>query len=169
MLGTYRNDDGGSCGGCPTQVLFDKTGALLYTASSDKGFFSWAVTGPQQQTTYETPGDDREYWYLEQSLAKGLLLTGDDKTIKLFDATSRALLRTIQADSLTWSTASFAADGEQIAVGTDQGTILIYDTDTGQLLQVLQGLVQNEADTGYEYDVNSYWDHFIAEYFMEKK
>ncbi len=167
-IGSYRVEDRGSCGGCPTQVLFGERSDKLYTAAHDKGFYLWDIATQKIAKTYEAPGEDREYWFLDRSKNKGLLLTGDDRHIKLYGESSGKVLKTISSDSITWTKATFSPDGEQIAVGTDEGTVQLYATDTGKKTGFLQGLVQNEADNGYEYDVNSYWDHFLAEYFKLK-
>ncbi|KAH8797868.1 hypothetical protein F5884DRAFT_825522 [Xylogone sp. PMI_703] len=63
----------------------------------------------------------------------------DDRTIKLWDATTGDLQKTLAGHS-DWVTAvAFSPDGKQIASGSDDWTIKLWDATTGDLQKTLAG------------------------------
>ena len=64
------------------------------------------------------------------------LLSGDDKTLKLWDAQTGQLLQTLQGGA---NSVAFSPDGTRLLSGSWDNTLKLWDAQTGQLLQTLQG------------------------------
>ncbi|OAI41768.1 hypothetical protein AYO41_01385 [Verrucomicrobia bacterium SCGC AG-212-E04] len=62
----------------------------------------------------------------------------DDNMIKLWDAASGALVRTIRADGAVKCVA-FSADGTQVASGSEHNAIKVWDAASGALVRTLEG------------------------------
>ena len=68
------------------------------------------------------------------------MLSGSwDKTIKLWDAATGALIRTFEGHSDgVWSVA-FSPDGDRVLSGSDDKTIKLWDAATGALIRTFEG------------------------------
>ena len=65
---------------------------------------------------------------------------GDDKTLKLWDAGSGALLRTFQGGHLGRVTsAAFSPDGRHVLSGGGEGSLNLWDATSGALLHTING------------------------------
>ena len=64
---------------------------------------------------------------------------GDDKKIKLWDATSRKLVNDLEGHSGSVSAIDFRPDGKLLASCGDNSEIFIWDVRTGRLIQSLRG------------------------------
>ena len=93
----------------------------------------------------------------------------DDRTIKLWDARSGALLRTLEGHRNWVSSVAFAPDGSTLASGSYDSTIKLWDARSGALLRTLEGhtsLVRSVAfapdgktlASGSEYKTIKLWD-----------
>ncbi len=72
---------------------------------------------------------------------------GDDKTIRLWDATSGTLLRILEGhtDAVYIYSVSWAPDGSMLASGSSDNTIRLWDVASGTPLRILEG----HTDTVY--------------------
>lgn len=92
---------------------------------------SWRTVSPSDSIAYDltfSPDGTR--------LASG----SNDGTIKIFDASSFALLRRIQVMKIgAVRSVAFSPDGRELASGDTEGLVKIWDPDTGALLDTLSG------------------------------
>jgi WD40 repeat protein len=70
---------------------------------------------------------------------KTLASASADKTIKLWDTTTRQLLRTLTGHSAAVWSVAFSPDGRTLASASDDKTIKLWDSASGQLLRTLTG------------------------------
>lgn len=70
-----------------------------------------------------------------------------DKTIKIWDADTGALIKTLTGHSGNVRSIAFSPDGNRLASGSDDFTIKIWDTGSGALIKTLEGR------TGFVYSV----------------
>ena len=68
-----------------------------------------------------------------------LLSGSDDKTLKLWDAATGALLRTFEGHSDQVRSVAFSPDGTRLLSGSDDRTLKLWDAATGALLRTLEG------------------------------
>ena len=62
-----------------------------------------------------------------------------DGTLKLWDARSGRLLRTLEGHSLTVSSVAFSPDGSTVVSGSEDRTLKLWDVRSGRLLRTLEG------------------------------
>ncbi|KAL2884896.1 Vegetative incompatibility protein HET-E-1 [Ceratocystis lukuohia] len=70
-----------------------------------------------------------------QKLASG----SEDKTVKIWDATSGTCLRTLWGHGGDVTSVVFSNDGQRLASGSDDKTIKVWDATSGVCLQTLEG------------------------------
>ncbi|KJZ69826.1 hypothetical protein HIM_10779 [Hirsutella minnesotensis 3608] len=70
-----------------------------------------------------------------QRLASG----SEDRSIKVWDATTGACLQTLEGHGNWVKSAVFSPDGQRLASGSDDGTVKVWDAATGACLQTLEG------------------------------
>ncbi|KAH9205082.1 WD40-repeat-containing domain protein, partial [Leptodontidium sp. 2 PMI_412] len=69
---------------------------------------------------------------------KQVVSGSDDKTVRLWDSATGALLTLEGHSDWVWSVA-FSPDGKQVVSGSDDETVRLWDAATGALLQTLEG------------------------------
>lgn len=71
-----------------------------------------------------------------------LLASTDETTVKLWDAGSRTLVRSLQGHASTVWGIAFAPSGALLASASDDNMVKLWDAGTGQLLRTLEGHTQ---------------------------
>ncbi len=69
-----------------------------------------------------------------------LLTSSENGTMTLWDYTRQQPLRTFEGESFVWAVV-FSPDGEYLASGYDDGSLRLWDADSGDLLQTLNNHV----------------------------
>ena len=68
------------------------------------------------------------------------MLSGSgDKTLKLWDAATGALLRTFEGHSDVVNSVAFSPDGTRVLSGSEDKTLKLWDAATGALLRTFEG------------------------------
>jgi RNA polymerase sigma factor (sigma-70 family) len=70
---------------------------------------------------------------------KTIALAWDDRTLRLWDRTTRAEVRRWAASANTWRQLAFSPDGKVLAGATDGGTLHLWETATGRVLSSAEG------------------------------
>jgi WD40 repeat protein len=68
-----------------------------------------------------------------------LASAGDDRTVKVWDATSGALLRTLNRHNDKVKCVAFCPQGHRLASASFDGTVIVWDVTSGQNILTLQG------------------------------
>ena len=68
-----------------------------------------------------------------------LATASGDNTCKLFDLRRRQEIRTLRGQLLALHSVCFSPDGRRLAAGTGDGSIIIWDLETGREVLVLKG------------------------------
>ncbi|RVD84933.1 uncharacterized protein DFL_003269 [Arthrobotrys flagrans] len=107
-------------------VAFSPDGKLLASASDDK----MTLEGYNDSVNSVAFSPD----------GKLLASASDDKTVRLWDTTTGALLRTLEGHNDSVNSVAFSPDGKLLALVSDDKTVRLWDTATRALLQTLEGL-----------------------------
>ncbi|KFY27130.1 hypothetical protein V491_01015 [Pseudogymnoascus sp. VKM F-3775] len=70
---------------------------------------------------------------------KQVVSGSNDKTVRLWDATTGAALQTLEGHSDWVRSVAFSPDGKQVISGSDDKTVRLWDATTGAALQTLEG------------------------------
>ncbi len=68
-----------------------------------------------------------------------MLSGSDDKTLKLWDAATGALLRTFEGHTDVVTSVAFSPDGTRVLSGSGDKTLKLWDAATGALLRTFEG------------------------------
>ena len=68
-----------------------------------------------------------------------VLSGGWDKTVKLWDAATGALLRTFEGHAAGVTSVAFSPDGARVLSGSEDDTLKLWDAATGALLRTFEG------------------------------
>ena len=91
-----------------------------------RNFFYSGHTGPVTTITYSPDG--------------GQVVTGSrDKTARVWDAHSGALIHVLEGHTRDVTTASYSPDGSRIVTGSSDKTARVWDANSGMLIHVLEG------------------------------
>lgn len=98
----------------PIQILDAQTGEVLLTLSDHTGVVTAVAYSPD---------------------GNRLVSASPDRTLRVWDAQTGALLRTITNDGVsTYAAVAISPDGKTLASGSDAGAVLLWHMDTGERL-----------------------------------
>ena len=122
--------------GWVAEIAFSPDGRLLAVASPN-GVYLYAAADLREVRFLPT---DSTVLSVAFSPDGRLLASGSlDNTIRLWDAASGALLRTLEGHTSTVHSVAFSPDGRALASASRDGTIRLWDAASGALLRTLEG------------------------------
>ena len=144
-------------------VAFAPDGSTLASGSDDKTIKTWDARSGELQLSIDArgPGHKRKGhtdWVYSVAFAPhgNTLASGStDTTIKLWDARSGALLRTLEGHTSWVLSVVFAPDGNTLASGSDDNTIKLWDARSGALLHMLKGHTRYVFSVAFAPDGNT--------------
>jgi WD40 repeat protein len=125
--------------GIVTSVAWNNDGTKLVSGSYDETVKIWSVGSAG---TFECQSTLSGHLHIVSCLAfkpddSNILVTGsDDHTLKMWDLSKSFCLSTVTVDSTVWSVA-FSPCGKTMAVGCDDGTVVIVDVATVAVMRSL--------------------------------
>ncbi|PVH69038.1 WD40 repeat-like protein, partial [Cadophora sp. DSE1049] len=75
-----------------------------------------------------------------------------DRTVRLWDAVTRAPLQTLEGHTDWVTSVAFSADGRQVVSGSRDQTVRLWDVVTGAPLQTLEGHTNSVSSLAFSPD-----------------
>ena len=102
--------------------------------------FVWNVVREGLGAVDKSVRTDNGVWSVAWSPDGARLASADDDhTVRVWDAASGALLRTLAGHTNLVSSVAWSPDGTRLASASDDGTVRVWDTASGALLRTLTG------------------------------
>ncbi|MEQ9406052.1 MAG: caspase family protein [Cyclobacteriaceae bacterium] len=154
--------EAGYCGGCGTLSTFDPSSSSLLKLSNGAAFSRYDLT--TGELMWESAGKLRDVSSVDFSENGDYFLAATEDTVFVYSGkTGQLFSKWSQSGKI--NDASFHPSEEQILIALDKVSVL---TDIqGEEIKVYQGIL-NQTSTGLDYDLGSYWEHYIAKWVKYK-
>ena len=144
-------------------VAFAPDGNTLASGGWDYTIKTWDARSSELQLSIDARGPDHERkghtdWVSSVAFApdgKTLASGSGDDTIKLWDARSGEILRTLEGHTSGVRSVAFAPDGITLASGSRDSTIELWDVRSGALLHTLAGHKERVFSVAFAPDGNT--------------
>ena len=144
-------------------VSFAPDGNTLASGSEDKTIKTWDARSGELQLSIDArgPGHERKgHTGIVYSVAFApdgnmLASSSSDDTIKLWDARSGEVLRTLEGHTEGVDSVVFTPDGNTLASGSDDKTIKLWNASSGELLRTLEGHTEGVDSVVFTPDGNT--------------
>jgi len=121
-------------------VCFSPDGKILYAGSDGFPVTAWDTATGEKLFTSSEPGGGTDVTAIASSPDGTRTATGDfDTSVKIWDATTGALLLKLFGHFSYVNGLSFSPDGKTLATASEDGTVRLWDAETGKALLVLSG------------------------------
>lgn len=154
--------EAGYCGGCGTLTAFDSKSKYLLKLSNGTSFSKYELTSGK--LVWETAREFDDISSVSFSSSDSHFLASTEDSVFIYDNKSNTLMSKWKMEGKV-SDASFHPDGNSLLVAMDKIT-LVLDL-RGEELKRYYGII-NQSSTGLDYDLGSYWEHYIAKWVKYK-
>jgi WD40 repeat protein len=120
--------------------MFTADGTTLLSSNTEGLVTMWDVQSGHCLKT--VPGIGDIYWLRSVTFSadgRFLVATSDDQTVKAWDVGNGQIQRTFPCHAGRPWVVALSTDQQVLACGTDEGTILLWDRQTGKYLMTLRG------------------------------
>lgn len=156
-----------SCGGCYTDVDFTPDSKFLLKASNNDEVAKYEVATGKRVLRYKKIAQDLASAAFSLDGKRMALCT--EKNITIYDGIKGDSLLAIEPRvEAKLNQARFTANGKSLLVACDNNETLIFDVATGRKKGALTGFLNQRDKGGLNYDLNSYWEGYIARYLRLK-
>ncbi|HEY8400631.1 MAG TPA: WD40 repeat domain-containing protein, partial [Cytophagaceae bacterium] len=157
----------GWCGGCGTYTDISKDGKSLFTQSNNSLLAKYDLSNGSLVKTWGEKFDG--ITGIQLSNDEKVLLAGDEQYAYLFDPLSLDLIKKIPVPEGTKATqVLLGKDSISLFIAMDDNSIHQYNYQSGQLIKIFSGLVNEDAGRNLGYDPNNYWQSSISKYLRLK-
>lgn len=162
-INKFVNEDGGQCGGCPTQLAFNISSKILYMGSSNGPVKKYDLASSKLLKTYEQNEDDLNGLAISPDGRKFARAT--EKDITVWDEFTGDIIAKVESpEKGEFHEITFTLDSKKIIVTSDDNTAFALNIKTNKKEQIFTGFVNARDLGGLNYDPNFYWQSHIAKY-----
>ncbi len=133
-------------------IAWSHNGKMIATGSTDKTIVLWRSSDGRQIRTFTGSNSGIAYVEFDRQDTSLLSVTYNGK-IYIWNLKTGSLKRTIAIPDTDFLCASFSPDGKKVAAGTEKFGILIFDTESGKMLQQIKATPQDiYMQQNFEYE-----------------
>jgi len=151
----------GYCGGCGTLTAFSPDAAYLVKLSNGTSMVKYDLTSGEAVSQFRTDFDD--IVAVEYHPSGDYYLAATEDSLWVFDDSGQ-MVSAFQVEEAL-NDASFHPQLEQLVLAV--GNVVIETDLAGAEVNRFDGIL-NSSSTGLDYDLGSYWEHYIAKWVKYK-
>lgn len=154
--------EAGYCGGCGTLTAFDSESKYLLKLSNGATLAKYDLN--DGKLVWQTAKKFQKISSVEFDVLNSYFLAATEDSVFVYDSKSNQLFSKWKMEGKI-SDATFHPKGKSLMVAMDKVSVLV--DLKGQELSRFHGIL-NQSSTGLDYDLGSYWEHYIAKWVKYK-